>query len=489
KLDNLDIIIVNPPWEKIRFEERKFLKSFNSNIADIPKKKNRELAIEELRTHNKLNYEYYLKVKNDYKESKVYLKKNNYLNYSLSGELNTYSIFYELGINLLNKKGVIGLFVKSSFVKTPSNQKIFNHILHNNYLESIDLFSNYEKIFPIDTREEFAYVISSINKNKNFTIRSNLRNIKDFKEVEPIILDQNDILVMNQQTSMLPNFNNQSEINFLVKMHKENNIFHNVFPNVKFGRLVHLTSHSEYISTNKEDGLPIYEGKFIERYDSMYSTFKNISNSDMYKSKANALVQKEFKDVPVSRYFIDQDFWFKISKNYNDDFTILWRSLTSTSNRRTMLATVLPFLPTSQSIQFLQANSKKETILILALFNSIIFDYLVRLKMPGIDLTQTVVKSIPVPELHIFEKIIIFNNEKNTIYNHIQNRVSWLYRNDERLNKLFEDNSYSCINQKICEVELDRLIALSYGIENDILKKIASNFNLFYDTKELDLFF
>lgn len=35
--------------------------------------------------------------------------------------------------------------------------------------------------------------------------------------------------------------------------------------------------------------------------------------------------------------------------------------------------------------------------MILALFNSKVFDFFVRLKMGGIDLTQSVVRQIPVP--------------------------------------------------------------------------------------------
>lgn len=45
---------------------------------------------------------------------------------------------------------------------------------------------------------------------------------------------------------------------------------------------------------------------------------------------------------------------------------------------------------------------------ILALFNSVVFDYIVRLKMAGLDLTQTIIKQIR----FLYKGIIINHNKK-----------------------------------------------------------------------------
>ena len=43
-----DIILGNPPWEKIRFEERKFFQSYAPEISELSKKDERSKAITKL---------------------------------------------------------------------------------------------------------------------------------------------------------------------------------------------------------------------------------------------------------------------------------------------------------------------------------------------------------------------------------------------------------------------------------------------------------
>lgn len=106
-----------------------------------------------------------------------------------------------------------------------------------------------------------------------------------------------------------------------------------------------------------------------ERYTAKYATFSGMDESDKYKNKASSklICDIDGKEYPESRFFIKEEVWNNLAKNFNDEGVIAWRSLTSATNRRTMLATVLPLLPTCQSIQILQL-SKKEMLHILVAF-------------------------------------------------------------------------------------------------------------------------
>ena len=490
---SVDIVLGNPPWEKIRFEERKFIKPKYQNIAKLSQKKLRDRAIEALSVSAPADYLYYTDVFGDYAEIKELLKSNSQLENSLTGELNTYNLFYELAINIINKKGVVGLIVKSSMVKTPANKKIFNHLVLEGMLMEVDIIKNTKKIFDIDSREEFAFVISSLTYRSQFAFFSNITSKEDFyKQESEVKLTQAILKKINPVSGMLPNISTAEQMAFVDEMYSRNPLFSEVFPEVKFGRLVHFTNHSEYISKKEEEGLPIYEGKFIERYDSRFSTFEGMTLQEKYRAKASARLQsEEEKRIPESRYFINKNFWKSISKNYDNKLTIMWRSLTSSTNRRTMLATLLPFLPTSQSIQFLQASSVEESIVILAIFNSIIYDYLVRMKLPGIDLTQSVVKSIPVPCKEKLSQSVTFKGKKDTYSEHISQRVRWIFKNETRLDSYFgvavENQAWE--SKKKCEVELDLLVGQLYGLSFVEIKKIASNFPAYYSFKELELLF
>ncbi len=183
-----------------------------------------------------------------------------------------------------------------------------------------------------------------------------------------------------------------------------------------------------------------------------------------YKNKASAnnIEDIDGQEYPQARFYIKNDVWNNLSKNFDNTYIVAWRSLTSATNRRTMLATILPLIPTCQSIQLLQLPGR-DMLRILAVFNSIVFDYIVRLKMAGLDLTQTIIKQIPVPDANRF-------NEKNRIFRRkfihrrtYFSRLKWLYASDYRLESLFHDiqtyNIGSAKTRKQVIAEIDKLIA------------------------------
>ena len=85
-----DIILGNPPWEKTRFEERKFFSCYEPQISKLAKKDDREQAINELSDTWPELSKWVTELSNDYKVmcSKAY--KHPFIKHAVSGELNTY---------------------------------------------------------------------------------------------------------------------------------------------------------------------------------------------------------------------------------------------------------------------------------------------------------------------------------------------------------------------------------------------------------------
>ncbi|MGM1417902.1 Eco57I restriction-modification methylase domain-containing protein [Bacillus cereus group sp. Bce030] len=495
-----DLILGNPPWEKIRFEDKNFFANYCPRIAKINKKDERKKEIAKLQESNPGLKEYYDDFIIQMEECKKQIKSNIRLTHSASGELNTYSLFTELAVRFLNNKGCIALVVKSGLITTPANSKIFNYLLQNKLIVSIDDFINKSKIFPIDSRERFTVIILSKYFEENFSLRMMLQNIEQMNSENYILVNKRMLNTVNPINNMIPNIASIEEMVILTEFYNKYDVFEKVFPECRFGRLVHLTSHAESIYKGpKESTLPIYEGKFIEIYDNKFSTFEGVGEEERYQSKASSrpMTDEEKKNpiiIPESRYFIEQDKWLEITKNYKDKYSIVWRSLTSTTNRRTMIASLLPHCPTIQSIQLLQYNGNYKTlIIILSIFNSAIFDYLVKLKLNGIDLTQSIIKQIPVPSIQKFKTVLCFRGIRASIEDHIILRVKELYKNDMRVKELFshiiDEGCYNnCSNKsnKQIIIELDYLIASAYGVKKEQLISIMLTFPKYYHVEDIE---
>lgn len=445
KLKKYDVVLGNPPWEKIRFEEKKFYALYSNTVSKNHFKSSRANEITEIELSNAALAEHSKEFKLEIEKAKTDLKMNSFFALSNKGELNTYALFTDASIKLKTKRGVVGLVLKSAIVTSQVNQNLFKYLTKGNFVVAIYDFINRKKIFNIDSRERFCFLLLGISKSEKFCVSMNLSEVSEIEKTKSEIeLSYESLKLLNPFTGMLPNFSNKKEADFLLRVSYDFPFFKNVYKNVRFGRIVHLTSHAEFITKKKaEDNVPIYEGKFFNQFDGKFSGFNGVGDELKYGNKSSSVNIDEAKKAivdyfPESRFFINAQKWQQLSKNHNEKFMLAWRSLTSATNTRTCIATVLPFIPASQSVQFLTTNPN-DLLYLAGLFNSVVFDFILKKKLSGIDLTQTVINQMPVPNIEQTTSKINFNGGEATIKYHISLLVFSLLRNDVRLNLLFED--------------------------------------------------
>lgn len=499
---SFDLVVGNPPWEKIRFEDKAFFKSVNPDIAASSKKDERSSAITDLARTAPSAYKFYIEFKSALETSKKLIVANARLKYSISGELNTYALFTELATSYVKDDGVIGLVVKTALVTSPVNSGFFRHLINQQMVISINDFVNKRRIFRIDSRERFSVIILGSNPGPRFSVVMNLETPDQLANdalPRPLLMDRGLLEKVNPLTLSLPNVEHSDELSFLIKTASNNADFDSQYPDAKFGRLVHFTNHAGWISREGRSGyLPIYEGKFINQYDGRYSTFEGMQDAAKYASKSRArLVALDAKTdpgyVPMPRYYIEESAWLRLTRGYNSGYSLMWRSLTSASNVRSCIATILPHMPTSQSIQFLQLKSNRSLGVLLAVFNSVIFDYAVRLKLNGIDLTQTIIRQIPVPSLLNYRKPVSYKGYDAILEDHILARVNALLNGDDRLNAFRSsvdsgDTIFDNIDvgePKIIMAELDELVSLAYGLNRYDLLTVLKQLSKYRDIPDV----
>ena len=483
---SFDVVVGNPPWEKIRFEERKFFRGISSNISSASQKSVRDKEVEKLKNYWSIVFDWRNQVCDEYSMMTAVNFKHCKIKDSVAGELNTYALFTDLAFNMLSASGFLALVVKSTLVTAPVNHKLWTRFLEEKAVRNVFLFENKKKIFRIDSRERFIVFIAGKEKTKSFEFATGLTEPGELQNSETVLLDANALKIINPFTTTIPNVSDNREIKFLKKAHNRFKLFSEEYPDCHFGRLIHLTAHAASISKKQTEGyIPIYEGKFLEQYDSRYATFKGMSESKKYANKASAIRNvantEGVKEWPESRYFVEKELWDKYLRQYGEDYSLCWRSLTSSTNRRTMLAMIIPTCPTCQSVQMLQTKDQAELIMILSLFNSIPFDYFVRIKMPGLDLTQSVVKQIPVPSKADYDEVIEFEGRKCTLRKHILSYTLSILKEEERLAGLvsqFENAIYAVKEQDALQKQkmIDFLFKKAYDLDEDDYKEILLTF-------------
>lgn len=482
------VVLGNPPWEKLRFEERAFFRPVCPAISAISQKNKREKEIKKLAVNWLELLEYYQLLQDDYASVKKEIPKHPLLKVSLVGELNTYAMFAELASRLTEKDGFTAIIVKSALVTSTCYSSCFRHFVNQGSLSEVFLFDNREKLFQIDSREKFCVLFFGGEHAGGIKVHYGLTKQEQILSSVPINVTSEELELINPETGLLPNVADSKEFSFLLRTHRSLSVFAKEFPKCHFGRLVHLTAHAEHISTKSEKTrVPIYEGKFIEQYDNRFSTFAGMSADERYQAKASARRQPGDSFVapklaPECRYFIDKKFWESFLDRYDQPYSLCWRSLTSPTNQRTMIASIIPSMPTCQSVQLLQTTPVEDLLMILALFNSKVFDFFVRLKMGGIDLTQSVVRQIPVPFREAWNSMVTLHGVDYTALDAVRALERLLYRNEPDLCGLWDgvpeiknaDNYYKTAAD--VREEIDKIIFQMYGLTSAEEKMVRNSF-------------
>ena len=482
------VVLGNPPWEKLRFEERAFFRPVCPAISAISQKNKREKEIKKLAVNWLELLEYYQLLQDDYASVKKEIPKHPLLKVSLVGELNTYAMFAELASRLTEKDGFAAIIAKSALVTSTCYSSCFRHFVNQGSLSEVFLFDNREKLFQIDSREKFCVLFFGGEHAGGIKVHYGLTKQEQILSSVPINVTSEELELINPETGLLPNVADSKECSFLLRTHRSLSMFAKEFPKCHFGRLVHLTAHAEHISTKSEKTrVPIYEGKFIEQYDNRFSTFAGMSADERYQAKASARRQPgdSFvapKPAPECRYFIDKKFWESFLDRYDQPYSLCWRSLTSPTNQRTMIASIIPSMPTCQSVQLLQTTPVEDLLMILALFNSKVFDFFVRLKMGGIDLTQSVVRQIPVPFREAWNSMVTLHGVDYTALDAVRALERLLYRNEPDLCGLWDgvpeiknaDNYYKTAAD--VREEIDKIIFQMYGLTSAEEKMVRNSF-------------
>lgn len=482
------VVLGNPPWEKLRFEERAFFRPVCPAISAISQKNKREKEIKKLAVNWLELLEYYQLLQDDYASVKKEIPEHPLLKVSLVGELNTYAMFAELASRLTEKDGFAAIIAKSALVTSTCYSSCFRHFVNQGSLSEVFLFDNREKLFQIDSREKFCVLFFGGEHAGGIKVHYGLTKQEQILSSVPINVTSEELELVNPETGLLPNVADSKEFSFLLRTHRSLSVFAKEFPKCHFGRLVHLTAHAEHISTKSEKTrVPIYEGKFIEQYDNRFSTFAGMSADERYQAKASARRQPgdSFvapKPAPECRYFIDKKFWESFLDRYDQPYSLCWRSLTSPTNQRTMIASIIPSMPTCQSVQLLQTTPVEDLLMILALFNSKVFDFFVRLKMGGIDLTQSVVRQIPVPFREAWNSMVTLHGVDYTALDAVRALERLLYRNEPDLCGLWDgvpeiknaDNYYKTAAD--VREEIDKIIFQMYGLTSAEEKMVRNSF-------------
>jgi hypothetical protein len=476
-----DLVVGNPPWEKLRVEERRFFAPYSPSIANATNKRERLQAILSRRQLMPALFGYFDLIQGDVERARTQIRNEPQLSLGARGELMTAPLFTALALSQLADDGALALLVKSSVL---TSRPLLGLAAAVADLGEVTLFEfvNRKGLFPIDSRERFTAIVARQERPVSLEVATGLVSADEVVTAKRAQISPS--LRQSMSDVGLPLIGDADDVALLSRLVDRSPQLISQYPDARFGRIVHLTSHAEQLSLEREEGwIPVLEGKMIWRYDGRYASFEGVSHELRKRPKAMAREvptddKRDRAYVPERRWFIDPDAWGGLTKHHSSPFSLYWRNTTSASNTRAVVATVLPHQPSTQSLQLLQLprHGPQELGLLLAVMNSSVFEWVVRRFMTGIDLTSSIVSRVPVPELESWNRPTPAGSSLKAA---VLSRVGALLRPDVALDKFVASlpgaalPAFEGSEREVLEAEIDVLVAEAYGLGGELSRVIS----------------
>jgi hypothetical protein len=448
-----DVVLGNPPWETLEFKEKEFFSKAAPIVANEKNSSRRKQLILELRLTDSKLFSKYTAASRIAEGEKHLIRCSGRFPLAAVGKINTFSIFLELQNDIRQCDGYLGSIVPSGLASDDTTKVLFQHFVTASTLRSLFDFENKLKLFP-DIAPVIKFCLVTVGK----TLHNSRHVAADFVFFAYCVEDTKDknrrfqlsrldFQLLNPNTLTCPIFRSgvDAEMNkFIYKkvpvlnaeIDKSDDrwqtgyaqgLFNMSSDSGLFRTKLELESEgftlngSEFRSADKVF-LPLYEAKLFHQFSHRYGTFDGIHERDLLKTKAatiectpTRLADACFRILP--RYWVaDTD--VHSANTWNARWHLAFRGMTNVmTNSRNAIFAIIPCVGIGHSAPILRTLDSASGCSFLGHHNSLIFDYLLRQKLGGGNITLFLLRQLPMLPPSTFEQQIHFLGESLGTWN------------------------------------------------------------------------
>ena len=421
-----DVVLGNPPWEKVQFKEQEFfaerVPSIAAAVGANRKRLIADLAKPEEDGGDPVMYDAYrLALRWADGESHL-LRSSGRFPLAGRGQINTYAVFAELMRSLLAPDGRCGMVVPTGIATDDTTKYLFADVVERRSLVSLYDFENREGIFPdVDSRQKFSLLTLSgfARPVEQAEFAFFCHSTDDLADPDRrFVLAPEDLALVNPNTRTCPVFRSRRDAELTLGVYRRIPVLVNDGPDganpwtvsLRQG-LFNMTSDSALFRTAADcedagavldgnvyrhpDGrtwLPLYEGKMVHHFDHRFAGAK--AHGDVTDLSPAAKVDPAA--VPLPRYWVNAA---EVDKRLLEarQWLLGFRDICRSTDERTVITMVVPRSAVGNKLPLLFSDaSSPQFALMCAVLSSFAFDFVARQKIGGASLNFFIVKQLPV---------------------------------------------------------------------------------------------
>ncbi|MEU1372424.1 DNA methyltransferase [Streptomyces triculaminicus] len=444
-----DCVLGNPPWDKVDFEDKKYFSVVEPSLAEISGTA-RRTAIAEWAAGNPEEGERYRAERRRVKSSFLFLGSSGaypQLRKGLSikgvNSLQTDQLFTERFVFITAPEGRCGTIVPTQIATGAGAQYLFQDLTRRGALKHLYDFENgkREKLFPaVHASYQFALISLTGRSLSEPAARFAffLGHPDELADGQPVFaLSSEEIALINPNTGTLPVFRTRWDADLTAAIHRRMPVLVNDSHaegnpwRITFKRLFDLTDDSDLFRDQlqlESEGwhlkgnvfvrdeqymLPLYDAKMVHLFDHRWNRYYNLGNDDY--ENVPLIVKQDPYGVTRARQWIQDVGHIPTTRNgkeinvagvserlddlkWHHGWLMGWRRVARVTDERTAIPAFLPRAAVGNTFPLMFPDQPaKLSASLLAAQSSLVFDYVARQKVAGVDAGLRTWKQLPVP--------------------------------------------------------------------------------------------
>ncbi len=423
-----DAVIGNPPWDRMKLQQVEWFSARHRQIALALRAADRKRLIADLEEAGEpLARDYDQANKRTTAAVRMARSGGDYPLLS-GGDINLYSLFVERTMTLVKPDGMVGLLTPSGIASDKTAAKFFKDVATGGRLRALYDFENKKVFFP-DVHASFKFCVfvaspSQIDGPSNCAFYvHNIAELDDPDRRFP--LTAADFARVNPNTGTSPIFRTRRDAELTTAIYSRLPVLVDrssgeevkTWP-VKYSTMFHMTNDSHLFRTREEleekegawpiggnrfdspsgEWVPLYEGKMVQAFDHRAASIV-VNPRNLHRPAQPEPATPEQHEDPD--WLPDPQFWVLEKKTgiSGKPFILGFKHVTAPTNIRSMIASLLPGFGAGNSLPLLMGSNELTASAFAALvanFNSVPLDYVVRQKVQGQNLNWFIIEQLPV---------------------------------------------------------------------------------------------
>jgi len=512
-----DCVIGNPPWERLKLQEREFFSLSAPKIAGAVSAAQRRKMIQTLEKSNPELYARYERAKGVAEQTLAHVRSSGNFPLCAKGDINTYMLFAELAHRIVAPRGHVGLLVPSGIATDKTTAEFFAALMNGKSLISLHDFENKAPVFP-DVHRSFKFCTLIFGGSAVKTPETDFvffaRRVQDLEAKDRhISLSRKDIALLNPNTHTCPVFRSRRDAELTKAIYRRVPILIDRSRKkggnpwgIAFMRMFDQTNDAELFRTREEleqlkakqhgnswkrgkrTFLPLYEAKMVQAFDHRAASVLVESANWVRQGQTDTtspVAHQNPEFVVQPRWWVEDAEVQTVLGRRVEPAYLCYKDVTSPTNRRTMIAAMVPHVAVVNSAPLILTGDDvgvRQACCLLGNLNSLALDFVARQKVGGVHLNFFIVEQLPLFSPDRYHDRCAWD-KRRTLERWISDRVLRLTCTADDMRPLGEAaglqapvHKWNPTERAKLMAELDAAFFLLYGIGRDDVGYIVSTF-------------